>query len=181
MEKISLKEFNYNETILKILISEIDTIFVYWHISEEYNNKFKERYGKDFFDKTKEKLILRNIKRGKEQEIELEDNTNNYYIKFGYANSIYQVEITRVGIENNEDYGYSIISNKIRTPNIKILLSNYKENSIKFKNLKYNIESSETKYYKKSKDNKDILEKLYENQIIPFWNEYKSENGYREK
>lgn len=176
-----MKKANYNETILRILISGIDRIFAYWSISEEYNNKFIKKYGEDFFQKTKEILILKNLRNGKEESIELKEHTNNYYIKFGYANSIYQVELLRIGISNNEDYGYKIISNKVVTPNIKVLLSSYNDEKIKFKNIKNGSECLETEYYKKSENTKRKIEKLYDEQIMPAWNEYKRENGYREK
>lgn len=184
MVKIDMEEIkkaNYNQTILKILIAGIDTIFAYWNISEEYNEKFKKKYGEDFFEKTKEILTLKNLRNGKEEKIEVNGITNNYYIRFKYSNSIYQVELSRIGINDNKDYGYKIISNQVVTPNVKILLDNYDDKNIKFKNIKNNGEYSETKYYKKDKDNKDKIEKLYSEQIIPAWNDYKKENGYREK
>lgn len=179
MEEV--KKANYNQTILKILISGIDTIFAYWSISEEYNKKFIKQYGKDFFEKTEEILILKNIRNGKEKIIKIKEPTNNYYIKFDYSNSIYQVELLRIGISNQKDYGYKLVSNQVVTPNMKVLLNNYNNQKIKFKNIKNGNECMETKYYQKSESNKDKIDKLYTEQIMPTWTEYKKENGYREK
>lgn len=181
MEKIKVKRAYYDESIIRILISGIDTILAYWNISEEYNNKFIKKYGEDFFEKTKEILILKNLRNSKEEIIEIKEPTNNYYIKFGCSNSIYQVELLRIGIGDDKEYGYKIVSNQVVTPNIKVLLSNYNDEKIRFKNIKNGNECKETKYYQKSENNKEKVEKLYEEQIMPVWNDYKKENGYREK
>ena len=176
-----LKKIDYRENMIKILISNIDRIFAYWNISEDYNNEFKKKYGEDFFEKTKEVLILRNLRNNKDVIIEIEQPTNNYYIKFDYANSIYQVILTRIGKEDNKDYGYKLISNKIQSPNIKILINSYSTEKVKFKNVKDMSDLLETKYYKIGENKKIDIDKLYNKHIIPSWDEYKKENGYREK
>ena len=40
MEDNKIIEANHNETKIKILISEVNMIFAYWSISEEYNQRF---------------------------------------------------------------------------------------------------------------------------------------------
>lgn len=181
MEDNKIIEANHNETKIKILISEVNMIFAYWSISEEYNQRFIKKYGDEFFDKTKEVIIVKNLSNGKQKRIEIEQPTNNYYIKIGYANSIYQVELVRVGKQNKEEYGYKIISNKIKSPNIKVLFNTYDEKNIEFKNIKNGTKINKSQDYKKGEMTRTRIEELYEKLIIHSWNEYKAENGYKEK
>lgn len=181
MDKSEVIKANYNETMLSILITEVNWLLAYWTISKEYNNKFIKKYGEDFFEKTKEILTVKNLKNGTEEKIELKEPTNNYYIKFNYSDSIYQVELSRVGKQDDKDYGYKIVSNKIQSPNIKILIDDYDKSKIKFKNIKSGEELIETKYYKKNENSKEDVETLYNDLIKPAWNAYKKENGYKEK
>lgn len=125
MEESRIIKAEYNETMIKILIVEVNWILAYWNISEEYNNQFKKKYGKDFFDKTKEVLKIKNLSNNTEEIIEIKEPTNNYYAKFNYSDSVYQVELMRIGKENNEDYGYKLESNKVHSPNIKIRINDY--------------------------------------------------------
>lgn len=175
MEELKIKNYKYNENILKILISGIDRILAVWNISEEYNNIFKTKYGDDFLNKTKEILILKNLSNHTEKRIELTEYTNNYYIKYDYSNAIYQVELIRIGVDDEVDYGYKFISNKVKTPTIKIGIDKYKPENIIFKDIKNGDR------YKESKPkSKESIEKFYNEKIMPTWNEYKKENGYRE-
>ena len=181
MEKNTIIKAEYNETILKIIIAEVNWLLAYWTISKEYNDAFLEKYGQDFFQKTKEILKVKNLSNNTEEIIEIKEPTNNYYIKFNYSDSIYQVELLRVGKENNEDYGYKIESNKIHSPNIKILINEYSKDKIKFKNIKTGREEEKTKYFNKEEFSKEDIDRLYEDTMKPAWNKYKRENGYKEK
>ena len=181
MENNSIIKADYNETLLKILIAEVNWLLAYWNISKEYNDRFIDKYGEDFFEKTKEILKIKNLNNNTEEIIEIKEPTNNYYIKFNYSDSIYQVELLRVGKENNEDYGYRLVSNKIHSPNIKILTNDYSKEKIKFKNIKTGEEDSKTHFYSPNNFLKEDVEKLYENTMKPAWNSYKKENGYKEK
>ena len=168
MDELKIEKFNYNENILKILISGIDRILAVWNISEDYNNIFKRKYGDDFFSKTKEILILRNLNNHTEKMIELTEYTNN-------SNANYQVELVRIGISDNRDYGYKLISNTIKTPRIKTGLNKYNQANIIFKDIKNgNI------YRNIEPKSKEYLKNFYNEKIMPTWNEYKKENGYRE-
>lgn len=181
MEENFIIKANYNETMLKIIIAEVNWLLAYWSISKEYNDKFTEKYGEDFFKKTKEILIVKNLSNNTEESIEIKEPTNNYYIKFNYSDSIYQVELLRVGKENNEDYGYKIESNKIHSPNIKILIDDYSKDKIKFKNVKKGEECKKTRFYNPDEFTKKDIERLYNDTMRPAWNAYKVENGYKEK
>ena len=181
MKETNIIKANYNETILKILIAEVNWLLAYWSISKEYNDTFLEKYGEDFFERTKEILKVKNLSNGTEETIEIKEPTNNYYIKFNYSDSIYQVELLRVGKEDNRDYGYKLESNKIHSPNIKILVDDYSKEKIKFKNVKTGKEDLKAKFYDDNSFSKEDIEKIYNDTIKPSWNAYKKENGYKEK
>lgn len=180
-ENVEIKKTKYNETILNILIVEVNWLLAYWNISGEYNNDFSKKYGNDFFEKTKEILKVKNLSKNTEEVIEINEPTNNYYIKFNYSDSIYQVELLRVGKDDKKDYGYRLVSNKIHSPNIKVRIDDYDEDKMKFRNVKTGEEKDETKFYKKTKFSKDDIVKLYDETMRPAWNDYKKENGYKEK
>ena len=91
------------------------------------------------------------------------------------------MELVRVGKQNKEEYGYKIISNKIKSPNIKVLFNTYDEKNIEFKNIKNGTKINKSQDYKKGEMTRTRIEELYEKLIIHSWNEYKAENGYKEK
>ena len=182
MEKIiEITKAYYNETILNILIVEVNWLLAYWNISEEYNSEFVKKYGKDFFQNTKEILKVHNLSNNTEEIIEVKNPTNNYYIKFNYSDSIYQVELLRVGKDDERDYGYRLVSNKIHSPNVKILIDDYAVKKTKFINIKTGEKSEGTKFYKSDTFSKENIAKLYDDTMKPAWNAYKKENGYKEK
>ena len=53
MKEKNVVKAEYDETMLGILITEVNWLFIYWTISDEYNNVFVKKYGKDFFEKNK--------------------------------------------------------------------------------------------------------------------------------
>jgi len=181
MKENNILQTKYEETFLKILISEINIIKAYWNISEEYNNQFIKKYGQEFFNKTKQVIRFKNLTTETEQDINIENGQNSCYIKINYANSEYQAELLRIGIDDNKDYGYKIISNKIKSQNIKVLIDKYNSDKIKFKNLLNGNESISTNFYNPQNYKKENIKLLYEELILPSWNEYKIENSYKEK
>ena len=176
-----IEELKYNDTFFKIIISDINRIFAYWNISEEYNNFFLEKYGNDFFKQTKEVLFVENKTNNEIEKIEIKVPTNNYYVKIRYGRVDYQLTLKRLGKENDIDYGYDIKSNIIKMPSIKVKLDNYKDGNVKFRNFFNNEEAYETKYFKNEDNYKNRIEKLYNENILKSWGEYKRENGYIEK
>ena len=55
-EEFSIAEYydlpyRYNQTIVKLLYQTPTTLFIYWDISDEDREKYKETYGEDFFEK----------------------------------------------------------------------------------------------------------------------------------
>lgn len=178
MDDNKIRTEKYNETMLNILIVEVNWLIAYWSISEEYNNRFIEKYGENFFEQTKEILRIRNLSNNTEEVIELNEKTNNYYVKFNYSDSVYQAELLRVGKENNQEYGYKLVSNKIHSPNVKILIDEYTPQKVSFKSIKT---LEETEISQKQDFSIDDVRNLYEDTMKPSWNEYKKENGYKEK
>lgn len=174
MENLEIGKYNYKENFLKIMISSVDRILAYWNITEEFDNIFKQKYGEDFLKKTKTMLILKNMSTGVEDRIELTTYTNNYYIKYKYSNAVYMVELVKLGIEDEKDYGYKLVSNKIISPRITVGFKQFNKNNIKFKNIK------DDTFVDINVLEKEKIENLYSTQIIPAWSEYKAENGYRE-
>ena len=166
---------------MNILIVEVNWLLAYWGIAKEYNESFVDKYGGNFFEQTKEFLKVKNLTNNTEEIIEIKESTNNYYIKFNYSDSIYQVELLRLGKDDGKDYGYRLVSNEIHSPNIKVRIDDYFEDKIKFRNVKAGEEEEETKFYKKTKFSKDDIVKLYDETMRPAWNAYKKENGYKEK
>lgn len=180
-DQLKVIKANYNDTLLRILIVEVNWLLAYWNISEEYNDKFFKKYGMDFFKNTKEILKVKNLSNNTEEIIEVKNPTNNYYIMFNYSDSNYQVELLRVGREDERDYGYKLMSNTIHSPNIKIRIDDYAEEKIKFTNVKTGEELEETNFYKRDTFSKEDIAKLYDDTMRPAWNAYKKENGYKEK
>ena len=170
---LKVENYNYDKTFLKVIVSGVDKVLAYWNITSEFDNEFKKKYGEDFLDKTKTILVLKNNS-VVEDTIELKEYTNNYYIKYRYSNAIYTVELKKVGIDDDKDYGYKLISNKIQTPLIKVGLEKYNPQNVNFKNVKTG-EKVETPQI-----DKEIIEELYSNKIMPSWEAYKKENSYRE-
>ena len=52
---------------------------------------------------------------------------------------------------------------------------------IKFKNIKTKEELDMTQYNEEKFFTKEDIQNLYEKTLRPAWNEYKKENGYKEK
>ena len=170
---LKIENYNYDKTFLKVIVSGVDKVLAYWNITPEFDNEFKRKFGEDFLNKTKTILVLKNYS-GVEDTIELKEYTNNYYIKYKYSNAIYTVELQKIGIDDDKDYGYKLISNKVQTPLIKVGLEKYNPEDVNFKNIKTG-EKVETPEF-----DKEIIEELYNNKIMPSWEDYKKENGYRE-
>ena len=53
--------YRYNQTVVKVLAQTPTTLFIYWDISDNDIEKFKEKYGNDFFETTEPVLIIYNL------------------------------------------------------------------------------------------------------------------------
>ena len=133
--------YRYNETVVKILAQTPTTLFIYWDISDADRASYVQKYGKDFFEKTKPILIVTNKTMNYSFEVEINDFANSWYLHVNDANCDYYVELGRrpiTYISNVENYIYVTSSNDIETPNNHILFDKL-GNSVFFKNVKNNF------------------------------------------
>lgn len=134
--------YRYNQTIIKVLAQNPNTLFVYWDISDVDIENFEKQYGNDFFTKTKPVLVVHNLTDNYTFEIDINDFANNWYINVNDTKCKYLVELGRRPIKNDFidtpiNYLNIAFSNTIEIPNDHILF--FKENDkIYFKNIKTN-------------------------------------------
>ena len=135
------------------MIYHIDTtLFIYWDISDEDREKFKETYGEDFFEKTKPVLVVHNETKGYSFEVEINDFANCWYLNVNDSKCKYKIELGRKPFEvmyNGEvtevkttqkitqSYIPITSSNEVESPNDHILFEK-KQEMIYFKNVKNN-------------------------------------------
>ena len=133
----------YNKTIVKILAQTPKKLFVYWEISDEDIEKYKEQYGENFFETTKPILIIHNNTLNYSFEVEINDFANSWYLHVNDSNSDYKIELVRRPIKQNSniqsDYIYITSSNDIELPNDHILF-NPSQKMLYFRNVKTNKE-----------------------------------------
>ena len=144
--------YRYNQTIVKLLYQTPNTLFIYWDISDEDREKFKEQYGDDFFEKTKPVLLVHNETKGYSFEVEINDFANCWYLNVNDSKCKYKIELGRKPFEimyNGEitqvkttpkitkHYIPITSSNEVESPNDHILFEKRQE-MIYFRNVKNN-------------------------------------------
>lgn len=133
--------YRYNETAVRILAQTPTNLFIYWDISDDDKASYIQKYGSDFFNKTKPILIVKNNTLNYKFEIEINDFANSWYVHVNDANCDYSVELGRRPISSNSnvnDYIYVATSNDIDMPNSRILFDKLGQ-SVFFKNVKNNL------------------------------------------
>lgn len=162
--------YAYNKTVVKVLYQNPTTLFVYWEISQDDVNHFKNEFGENFFYITKPVLVVHNITKNYFFEININDFANNWYITVDDAKCVYEVKLARKPSQSSVIYDYDSNkntdfvevsnSNIIEMPNDHVLF--YKNGQkLYFKNIKNN--SITEKVYKfKSKDS-DNVKSIYKN------------------
>ena len=150
--------YRYNETIVKILYQTPDTLFVYWDISDKDRENYVKEYGENFFNITRPVLIIHNDTMHYSFEIPINDFANSWYLHINDSKCDYRVELGRRPNYYNEeatkeiqenihtDYIYVSDSNKIESPNDRVLFSTNENNTIKFRNIKNQHETSKSLY-----------------------------------
>ena len=134
--------YRYNQTIVKVLAQNPNTLFVYWDISDEDRINFEKQYGNEFFTKTKPVLVVHNLTDNYTFEIDINDFANNWYVNVNDTKCKYFVELGRRPNHSNFidtpiNYLNIAFSNTIEIPNDHILF--FKDNDkIYFKNVKTN-------------------------------------------
>ena len=191
-EEFSIAEYydlpyRYNQTIVKLLYQTPTTLFIYWDISDEDREKFKETYGEDFFEKTKPVLVVHNETKGYSFEVEINDFANCWYLNVNDSKCKYKIELGRKPFEvmyNGEvtevkttpkiTHNYIPItsSNEVESPNDHILFEktqemvyfrNVKDNKITAKNIaSLNFVKSMGKVYKVN----DFYKKFYKDEDL---------------
>ena len=191
-EEFSIAEYydlpyRYNQTIVKLLYQTPTTLFIYWDISDEDREKFKETYGEDFFEKTKPVLVVHNETKGYSFEVEINDFANCWYLNVNDSKCKYKIELGRKPFEvmyNGEvtavkttpkitqNYIPITSSNEVESPNDHILFEktqemvyfrNVKDNTITAKNIaSLNFVKSIGKVYKVN----DFYKKFYKDEDL---------------
>lgn len=133
--------YRYNETTVKILAQNPNTLFIYWDISDNDRASFEDQYGKDFFYKTKPVLVIHNLTEHYTYEIQIDDFANNWYVHVNDTKCKYIAELGRKPIDQTDDLAVGYISvyysNEIETPNDHVLF--YQNNQvINFRNIRTN-------------------------------------------
>ena len=150
--------YRYNETIVKILYQTPDTLFVYWDIADSDRENYIKQYGENFFNITRPVLIVHNDTMNYSFEISINDFANSWYLHINDSKCNYRVELGRrpnyysqeaaKEIEENikTDYIYVSSSNKIESPNDRVLFNTNENNTIRFRNVKNQEEKSISLY-----------------------------------
>ena len=156
--------YRYNQTVVKVLAQNPNTLFVYWDISDRDRENLEKKYGKMFFYNTKPVLVVHNLTTNYTFEIDIDDFANNWYVHVDNTKCKYVVELgRRPKYEGAQDIPINYLnvafSNVIEIPNDHILF--FKENDkIYFKNIKTN---KITEKIIKKKPHLNIVKDIYKN------------------
>jgi hypothetical protein len=168
--------YRYNQTVVKILAQTPRTLFVYWDISDEDHLEYQNKYGDDFFTKTKPVLIIHNETKNYTFEIEINDFANSWYLQVSDANCKYLIELGRRAIEKKQStdntYFYITSSNEMDAPNDHILFEKFNTN-VKYKNIKTGQETikdfshlSQFKNMQEIYGIYDLYKQIYKNELF---------------
>lgn len=141
--------YRYNQTVVKLLAQTPNTLFIYWDISDSDRENYKKIYGDNFFETTKPVLIIHNDTMNYSFEVEINDFANSWYLHVNDSNCNYRIELGRRVINNISnhasnlninDYVYISSSNKIESPNDRVLFDK-NQKMVYFRNIKTNQET----------------------------------------
>lgn len=139
--------YRYNQTIVKVLAQTPTNLFIYWDISDEDRQNFEKQYGENFFNTTKPILIVHNDTIGYHFEVDINDFANSWYLHVPDSKCNYRIELGRRPITKNEtlntDYIYISTSNKIESPNDKILFD-HNQKMVYFKDVKTGVQTEKS-------------------------------------
>lgn len=167
--------YRYNQTVVKLLAQTPTSLFVYWDISDDDRNNYKELYGENFFEQTKPVLIIHNTTLDYSFEVEINDFANSWYLHVNDSKCDYSIELGRRPISNevkskiDTDYIYISSSNIIESPNDKILFNNT-EHKVYFRNVKTNVTSAKSISFIKNMGKiyniYDLYKTIYKEEIL---------------
>ena len=132
--------YRYNQTVVKVLAQTPTNLFIYWDISDFDRKNYEEQYGENFFESTKPILIVHNDTLGYSFEVEINDFANSWYLHVADSKCDYRIELGRRPIIKTEklentDYIYVATSNKIESPNDRVLFDK-QQKMVYFRNVK---------------------------------------------
>ena len=134
--------YKYNQTVVKVLYQNPTTLFVYWEISDADIENYKNIYGENFFESTRPVLIVHNDTMNYSFELNINDFANCWYFNINDSKCEYHIELIRRPVVYTEkiktDYIHITSSNKIESPNDRILFSTNEPYTIYFRNTKNN-------------------------------------------
>lgn len=139
--------YRYNQTIVKVLAQTPTNLFIYWDISDEDKKIFEKKYGENFFETTKPILIVHNDTLNYSFEVEINDFANSWYLHVADSKCDYRIELGRRPIikseKLNEEYIHVYTSNKIESPNNKILFDK-DQKMVYFRDVKTGVETEKS-------------------------------------
>lgn len=134
--------YRYNQTVVKILAQTPTILFVYWDISDDDRTRFIDKYGEDFFSTTKPVLLVHNKTKNYSFEVEINDFANSWYLRMQEPDCEYEIELGRKALNNeprfanSSNYIYVTSSNRLVSPNNRVLFEESDFRNVKFKNVK---------------------------------------------
>ena len=168
--------YRYNQTVVKILAQTPQMLFVYWDISDEDRMQYINKYGNDFFAKTRPILVVHNETMDYTFEVEINDFANSWYLQVANPNCKYIIELVRrpnlYQDTIKDDYIYVTSSNKMEAPNDHILFEEFNPN-VTYKNIKTGeISTKDFSHLSNFKNMQniygiyDLYKKIYKNELF---------------
>lgn len=168
--------YRYNQTVVKVLAQTPQMLFIYWDISDEDRMQYINKYGNDFFTKTRPVLVVHNETMNYTFEVEINDFANSWYLQVADPNCKYEIELGRrpnlYQDTIKEDYIYVTSSNKIDAPNDHILFEEFNPN-VTYKNVKTSeISTKDFSLFSNLKNMQniygiyDLYKKIYKNELF---------------
>lgn len=168
--------YRYNQTVVKVLAQTPQMLFIYWDISDEDRMQYINKYGNDFFTKTRPVLVVHNETMNYTFEVEINDFANSWYLQVADPNCKYEIELGRrpnlYQDTIKEDYIYVTSSNKIDAPNDHILFEEFNQN-VTYKNVKTGeISTKDFSLFSNFKNMQniygiyDLYKKIYKNELF---------------
>lgn len=165
--------YKYGHTIVKLLAQTPKTLFVYWEISDKDIEKYKNKFGDDFFNLTKPILIVRNLTLNTTYEVEINDFANCWYLNIETPDCKFDIELARKFISSplyskykKNDYLYIAKSNSLTSPNNHILFEKLMD-SITLKNTKTGERIvKDIKSYSFLKDLYNFYKDIYKDELL---------------
>ena len=146
--------YRYNETVVKVLAQNPETLFIYWDISDKDKQNFIEQYGEFFFNDTKPVLVVHNDTLHYSFEIDINDylqistsnemDAPNDHILFDSLNNNVFFKNYKTNVISQKDISLYFLSRIGKLYNVKDFYKTmYKDEDIDFEKLNFrNMPSS---------------------------------------